>query len=87
MAEDEGVFSVIVLALAALQSDSNQLQPDIKAQALDNHLKWKRAKTLGRTGCGKLGTAKVHFGKVQTSTSKRLKSPFPLIPQLVSQMQ
>jgi hypothetical protein len=35
MAEDEGVFSVIVLALAALQSDSNQLQPDIKTQALD----------------------------------------------------
>lgn len=35
MAEDEGVFSVIVLALAALQSESNQLQPEIKAQALE----------------------------------------------------
>ncbi|MFQ3596768.1 MAG: hypothetical protein SNJ55_11825 [Chloroherpetonaceae bacterium] len=35
MAEDEGVFSVIVLALAALQSESNQLQPDVKAQALE----------------------------------------------------
>ncbi|MGQ9804528.1 MAG: hypothetical protein ACUVRP_00430 [Chlorobiales bacterium] len=35
MAEDEGVFSVIILALAALQSESSQLQPDIKAQALE----------------------------------------------------
>jgi thiamine phosphate synthase YjbQ (UPF0047 family) len=35
MAEDEGVFSVIVLALAALQAESNQLQSDIKAQALE----------------------------------------------------
>ncbi len=35
MAEDEGVFSVIVLALAALQSESNQLQPELKAQALE----------------------------------------------------
>ncbi|MFN3561857.1 MAG: hypothetical protein ACK4XY_10560 [Chloroherpetonaceae bacterium] len=35
MAEDEGVFSVIVLALAALQLESKQLQPDIKAQALE----------------------------------------------------
>lgn len=35
MAEDEGVFSVIVLALAALQSESNQLQPEVKAQALE----------------------------------------------------
>lgn len=35
MAEDEGVFSVIILALAALQSEYRQLQPDIKAQALE----------------------------------------------------
>ncbi len=35
MAEDEGVLPVIVLALAALQSEVNQLQPDIKAQALE----------------------------------------------------
>ncbi len=35
MAEDEGVFPVIILALAALQSESKQLQPDIKAQALE----------------------------------------------------
>lgn len=35
MAEDEGVFPVILLALAALQVEANQLQPDVRAQALD----------------------------------------------------
>lgn len=35
MAEDEGVFPVILLALAALQVEANQLQPDIRAQALE----------------------------------------------------
>lgn len=35
MADDEGVFPVILLALAALQVEANQLQPDIRAQALN----------------------------------------------------